>query len=230
MSENLRRLLKYLFAFKKGCFSWNSSLLCRIWSTQCDQQEFLNYASIESNVGFAWQLAFPYAWWRLVKACHTLSECQKGRVVKTTYQHFALDGRPCQNARWVVLTPCENSPFMSECIVALHRNGTLSALDGYIVTREFTHPVQHYHFDPEQSTLDTYICSQLNCGILTPNSTFTTRRCTHTQRGMFSPWMVWFLPADVLTEMVCVKVEWCLFIYHRWMNVCSKCFSSSGIA
>ncbi len=117
----------------------------------------------------------------------TVLECQKGRVVKTTYQHFALDGRPCQNARWVVLTPCENSPFVSECIVALRRNGTLSALDGYIVTREFAHPVQHYHFDPERSTLDMYIHSQLNCGILTPNSTFTTRRCTHTQRGTFSP-------------------------------------------
>ncbi len=65
-----------------------------------------------------------------------LSECQKGRVVKTTYQHFPLDGHPCQNARWVVLTPCENSLFVSECIIALYRNGTLSALDGYIVTLE----------------------------------------------------------------------------------------------
>ena len=110
-----------------------------------------------------------------------VSECQKGRVVKTTYQHFPLDSRPCQNARWVVLTPCENSPFVSECIVALYRNGTLSALDGYIVTLEFAHPVQHYHFDPERSTLDTYIRSQLNCGILTPNGTFTTHRCAHTQ-------------------------------------------------
>ena len=116
-----------------------------------------------------------------------MSECQKGRVVKTTYQHFPLNGRPCQNARWVVLTLCENSPFVSECIVALYRNGTLSALDGYIVTLEFAHPVQHYHFDPERSTLDTYIRSQLNCGILTPNGTFTTRRCAHTERGTFSP-------------------------------------------
>ncbi len=48
---------------------------------------------------------------------HTLSECQKGRVVKTTYEHFPLDGRPCQNARWVVLTPCQNSPIC----VRMHR-------------------------------------------------------------------------------------------------------------
>ncbi len=41
----------------------------------------------------------------------TLSECQKGRVVKNTYQHFPLDGRPCQNALWVLRTPCQNSPI-----------------------------------------------------------------------------------------------------------------------
>ena len=164
-----------------------------------------------------------FRWWdHFMTKRNTVSECQKGRVVKTTYQQFPLDGRPCQNARWVVLTPCENSPFMSECIVALYRNGTLSALDGYIVTLEFAHPVQHYHFDPERSTLDTYIRSQLNCGILTPNGTFTTRRCAHTERGTFSPWTVWFLPADALTvqqtETVCVKVDGMVFIYHRWMN------------
>ncbi len=90
----------------------------------------------------------------------TLSECQKGRVVKTTYQHFPLDGRPCQNARWVVLTPCENSPFVSECIVALYRNSTLSALDGYIMTLEIAAYAQHWHSDPEWSTLDTDIRSK----------------------------------------------------------------------
>ncbi len=114
-----------------------------------------------------------------------LSECQKGRVVKTTYQHFPLDGRPCQNARWVVLTPCENSLFMSECIVALYRNGTLSALDGYIVTLEITAYAQHWHSDPERSTLDTDICSKWSCGILTLNGTFSTRACGDLQTGMF---------------------------------------------
>ncbi len=39
------------------------------------------------------------------------------RVVKTTYQHFPLDGRPCQNARWVVLTLCQKSPVC----VRMHR-------------------------------------------------------------------------------------------------------------
>ncbi len=89
----------------------------------------------------------------------TLSECQKGRVVKTTYQHFPLNGHPCQNARWVVLTPCENSPFVSECIIALYRNGTLSALDGYIVKLEIAAYAQHWHCDPEWCTLDTDIRS-----------------------------------------------------------------------
>ncbi len=121
------------------------------------------------------------------QSMRTLSECQKGRVVKTTYQQFPLDSRPCQNARWVVLTPCEKSPFVSQCIVALHRNGTLSALDGYIVTWEFAHPVQHYHFDPERSPLDTYIRSKLNCGILALNGTFSTSGCTDMRTGTFSP-------------------------------------------
>ncbi len=49
--------------------------------------------------------------------CSMLSECQKGRVVKTTYQHFPLDGHPCQNALWVLLTPCQNSPVC----VRMHR-------------------------------------------------------------------------------------------------------------
>ncbi len=117
----------------------------------------------------------------------TLSECQKGRVVKTTYQHFPLNDRPCQNTRWVLLTLCENSPFVSECIVALYRNGTLSALDGYIVTLEITAYAQHWHSDPERSAFDTDIYSKLNCGILTLNGTFSTRGCVDMQTGTFSP-------------------------------------------
>ncbi len=114
-----------------------------------------------------------------------LSECQKGRVVKTTYQHFPLDGRPCQNAQWVVLTPCENSPFVSQCIITLYRNGTLSALDGYIVTLEIAPYAQHWHSDPERSTLDTDSHSKRSCGILTLNGTFSTHGCGDMETGTF---------------------------------------------
>ncbi len=91
---------------------------------------------------------------------------------------------------------------MSKCIVVLYRNGTLSALDGDILTLEITPLVQHYHFDPERSALDTDSHSKLNCGILTLNDTFTECRCAQTQTLTFCPKTDCFPHTDALIVQI----------------------------
>ncbi len=91
---------------------------------------------------------------------------------------------------------------MSECIIALYRNGILSALDGDILTLEIAPSVQHYHFDPERSALDTDSHSKLNCGILTLNDTFTERRCAQTQTLTFCPGTDCFSRTDALIVQI----------------------------
>ncbi len=91
---------------------------------------------------------------------------------------------------------------MSECIIELYRNGTLSALDGDILTLEIAHPVQHYHFDPERSALDTDSRSKLNYGILTLNDTFTECRCAQIRTLTFCPGMDCFSRTDAFLVQI----------------------------